>query len=278
MIDLAEKLKNEIYIISPHGESIAKRSPRDIDTDELKRIIRSFPKIPSKNILFAKYKNEPLLISLFLCRSSGFLVAAIPYCKTETVLGYIEASGCDDILVSDDLKNETVAKRISQEELDTVADTLSLMRMQSGTCGIIPKSSATELMSRVSTCTQSIAELVGCRIDVSKSVIFSECENFDVCFFEAFMLCFSMLVRRASLDRTAELGFFMTKRGLAIRVETECLPGTVAYELDDIRAFAENNGMYFSVSERKGILCVELCPHRPDLSKLGLKNNDIFLE
>ena len=87
-----------------------------------------------------------------------------------------------------------------------------------------------------------------------------------------------MLVRRASLDRSAELGFFMLKRGLAIRVETECLPDTNAYELDEIRSFAENNEMYFSVSQKKGRICVELCPHRPDLSKLGLKNNDIFLE
>ena len=128
MIDLTEKIKNEIYIISPRGESIAKRSPRDIDTDELKRIIRSFKGQPSKNILFAKYKAEPILISLFLCRSSGFLVVAIPYCTTETLLGYIEASGCDDILVSNELKNVTAAKRISQKELDTVADTFSLIR------------------------------------------------------------------------------------------------------------------------------------------------------
>ncbi len=278
MIDLAEKLKNEIYIISPRCESIAKRSPREIDTDELKRIIRSFPKIPSKNILFAKYKNEPLLISLSLFRSSGVLVAVIPYCLSEALLGYIEASGDDDILVSDELKNKIFAKRISQEELDSITETLSFIRMQFSSSGIIPKSNATELMRRVSSCSESISEYVGCRLNVTKSSMFCDCENFDICFFKAFMLCFSMLVRRASVDRAAELGFYMTKRGLAIRVETQCLPNTVAYELDEIMSFAENNEMYFSVSEKKGMLCVELCPHRPDPSKLGLKNNDIFLQ
>ena len=278
MIDLTEKLKNEIYVISPHGMGIAKRSPRDIDTEELKRVIQSFGKNPDKNILFSKYKGEPVLISLYLCRSSGFLIAAIPYCSSEALLGYIKASGSDDIAVSDELLEVSAAKRISQEELDVISETLSVIRMPLRTFGIISRSRTNELIGRVSTSAKRISEIVGCRIEVVAGHIFGECENFDIGFFEAFAFCFSMLVRRASVERMAELEFFMMKSGLAVRVKTECLPNTVAYELDEISSFAENNEMYFSRLEKRGTLCVELCPHRPDISKIGLKNNDLFLE
>ena len=275
MIDLAQKLKNEIYIISPHGEIAARRSPRTIDSEELKRSLKSFGKQPQRDILLMKYKDEPLLVSLSLCRSSGFLVAVIPYCTTGALLAYIEQSGREDILISNELKTEKAAKRISQGELEAVSEAFLILRGSS--VGIIPKCTVSELARRVALCAETVSELVGCGIGIDSSPMLSECENFDMCFFEAFMFCFAMLVRRASVERYAELEFVMTKAGLLIRAETACLPCSDANELDEIKAFAENNGMYFSLMKKKNILCAELCPHRPDLSRLGLKNNDIFL-
>ena len=164
----------------------------------LGNIIKGFGKDPNGSVLLAEYRCKPIFISLALCRYSGFLIAVIPYCPTESVLRYLEIAEADDVLVSDELKRNVSAKRITQTDLDAATEALSILRIPNAAIGVISKISATELMRRISLSAESIADQVGCRISVTRTVILEDLANFDICFFEVFMLCFSMLVRRVS--------------------------------------------------------------------------------
>jgi len=245
-------------------------------SDEDRVFIENNIKESRRELFLLKGEKNSVFLSTHLYFSSGLIFAAIfdEYIGFMTTLA--DRGELTEIIKAPSCESVENMKRLSREKSENVKEVFGSLRGLVGGTALLHEANAFSLMLMITEKAEIFARLAGCAVEIENRGVFGEVENYDIAMASAFIIASAVYLKRAGITRTGTLAFSSVGEKLYISFECESYPDTETFEFDVLRFCADELEIGFFVIEEKGKTCVHLCSHRPDLSKLGLKN-DIFL-
>ena len=137
---------------------------------------------------------------------------------------------------------------------------------------VIPEASAYALFALLKEKAELISRLCGCSFEIENGGVFGVVENYDLMFYAAFLFCSAAYIKRSGIGRCGRLTFSSSGEKLFAVLEADVLENCGSFEFDSLLYCASLIEIGFFTVEEKGKFYAKLSSHRPDLSKLGLKN------
>ena len=253
------------------GDFLALFEISDVDRAFIENKIRE----NRRELFLIKSGKRSVILSTHLYFSSGLLFSAI----IDEPVEFMTALNCRDEIQN--LTNAPSAdaavsmKRLARQKSEKAAETLSLILTLTAGISVIPDANSFSLMTLLEETARVCEKLSGVTLERENGGVFGTLENYDISLATAFLITASAYVKRAGATRTGNLRFFSREEKLYISLECDTVDGSRAFEFDAIRYCADTLNAGFVIIEDKGKAYACLCSHRPDLSKIGLKN-DIF--
>lgn len=275
---------NNVYLFAPDhkGKVIASRAEKIIndelfcenhlsssDINFITSNLHTFAHTPLLVIL----DGLPAIVSTFMYPSSGICLAVNLKVSLRSMLSVI---GDGNILVSTSYKDISPASRISQNTRNSILEVLSAILLLNENIGILRDGGMYHAASLSALRARIIFDFMGCELKAPLLFPFGEIKDYDISLFTAFIFCTAIFVRRATSSRCAELSFYKTSEGLTASVSTSLSDKPDKTEFEFLRRQTELMNIYFCTSIQNYTMKIEICPQRPDYSKLGLKNDPII--
>jgi len=227
-------------------------------------------------IFLLKSGKRSLLLSTHMYFSSGLVFAVMLDEPIELSVALIERGEFFGVKRSPSCEDIIPMKRLSAKRRERAVTVFDYMRLLSEESGVFSEAAAYPLYLRLAEKARLVASFTGVNFEIENGGVFGNVENYDVALYDAFLLLSAAYIKRVGMRRDGKLTFYYSRDKLYVKLETEVLSDTRIFEFEFLKRCAEALEIGFFVTEEKGKTVAYLCSHRPDLSKIGLKN-DIFL-
>lgn len=274
---------NNVYLFAPdlNGSVVASRAEKfivgglfgnhvsKIDEDFIMSNLHNFVRTPLLVIL----DGLPTIISTATYPSSGLCLAVSIKVSLRAVLSVI---GEGNVLISTSYNGISPAERISQEKRNIIIEMLNTVLLLNDSISVLRGGGIYNAASLSALRARLIFDFIGCELKVNPLFPFGEVGDYDLSLFTAFIICAATFVRRATITHSAELSFHKTSTGLTASISASVDSKPDTFEFDFLRKQFEQMNVYFCTNLQGDTLKIEICPQRPDYSKLGLKDKPKF--
>ena len=280
MSTCAKQFSNNVYLFSPDndGEIVASRAENitlgklfgngrisKSDEDFIISKLHTFACTP----LLVTLDGLPTIISICMYPSSGLCLAVSMKVSNRAVLSVISGR---NVMISPSYDDVLPASRVSQDIRNTVLEVFNTVMLLNEPSGILRDGGTHNAASLSAMRAGIIFDFIGCELKSSLLLPFGELKDYDISLFTAYIICAAMFVRRATSSRSAELSFYKASRGLTSSLSVSLDDKPMTSEFEFLRKQTELMNIYFCANRQGNVMKIEICPHRPDYSKLGLKN------
>ncbi len=162
-------------------------------------------------------------------------------------------------------------ENISKTDLNLLSDISDHMKSMTRNCGVV-EDARTSNVSESIQFIKSTADFLGVDIKLPELTVLDRIQNLDRDLISAFTLMSLMFVRRAAKRRCGSIELFGDSK-LWLSLDADCLDDVTLDEFLPLRQSTLRRDGCMRVTNAHGHIKIELCVHRADLSRVGLKTD-----
>lgn len=227
-------------------------------------------KLHSDNLILLDVGGHAAFVLPSLFYSSRLLLCAVTDISTDFAASFADVVG--NIDKSRSVVVNKTFKRMSSKRSAELFELTELLGSLLPKNTLLPSSCSYSLFLTLDEISRAASELIGCGVKTENDGSFTEIENYDISFFAAFILCAAAYVKRAGTERQGTVSFRVENGKLLAKLNAETLPNMKPFEFNALQKLADEAEMYFCTFFENGIFVAELAAQRPDISKIGLKD------
>ncbi len=272
----------ELYILTFENDNLmiaaySAKKPESLDfssyflvDDRDISFIKQRVKLHSDKLILLDVGGRAAFILPSLFYSSRLILCAVTESRADFAASFADIVG--NIEKAPSTEDKRKLKRMSSKRSAELFELTERLRSILPKNTILPACGSYSLFLTLEEISKSAAELVGCEVKTENDGSIAEIENFDISFFAAFVLCAAAYIKRAGTARQGTILFSVENGKLLAKLNAETLPNMKPFEFNVLQKLADEAEMYFYTFFENGIFVAELAAQRPDISKIGLKD------
>ncbi len=272
--------RNSLYLLRPLGspEIIALRGDRkracslDVDPLDLNFIRDRLDRfLPEPIFIPIGGRAAFLIASIYpICGILELLILEIP---VEKVIASVRSGSFGAIVHHERLDCIEIDNSLSRHERDMVIDAAGHIRVVMSCGGIIERVDATRESERVLEFLRLMADFVGVELETERKSAIGVLDNCDRNLITAFVMTVLLFSHCRTKRRRLRIELSAVASRLWLTFVAECMDPSALNEFEPLRKSTILRDGCMRFMHERGYIKIELCAHRTDASRIGLKQN-----